>query len=264
MGLVKKTKKCVKNFMGFKKPERLKIFSPAMGASKIHGYVSPSYSISKSVRIDVTTAFSNRCLILDGSAPEFEAYRLLRTKILSQMEDRGSRIIMVTSPMSGEGKTTTAINLALTFAREFNQTSLLVDCDLRKQDVHRFMGFSSDRNLVDYLSSNIPLSEIILWPGIEKFTVISGDRTIPGSGDILASPLMIKLVEDLRSRYSDRCIIFDMPPVIGFSDAVVFSALADYILVVAQTGKTTDKELKSAVDLLPKEKILGIVMNHHS
>lgn len=262
MGLIEKTKKRVNNLLGLKSSEQINVASSAMAAEKLQGYVSPDYKVSKSVKIDLAIAIFNRCLLVDRESPEFEAYRMLRTKILSETEGKGSVAIMVTSPLSGEGKTTTAINLALTFAREFNQTALLVDCDLCKQDVCKTLGFKSEKNLVDYLALNTPLSDIIVWPGIEKLTIISGEKTICGSGDILASPLMKQLIEDLKSRYSDRFIIFDLPPVIGSSDAVVFSAIADYILIVAETGKTTENDLKKTVEMLPKEKILGVVMNN--
>ncbi len=87
---------------------------------------------------------------------------------------------MVTSAKPGEGKTLTAINLAITLAKEFNQTVLLVDCDLRKQDVHRRFGYESDKGLGDYLLNECSMNEIISWPGVEKLTLISGGRIIAG------------------------------------------------------------------------------------
>ena len=168
---------------------------------------------------------------------------------------------MVTSPLPGEGKTLTAVNLAFTFAREFKHTVLLVDCDLRRQQVHRMLGYDSDKGIIDYLLRDVPMNELIVWPGIEKLTVISGGGTIQESSELLGSPRMKELVASMKDRYPDRYVLFDAPPVLSAADALALAPLVDHILLVVQAGKTPVPDVNRALQLLPQDKVLGIVMN---
>jgi non-specific protein-tyrosine kinase len=170
---------------------------------------------------------------------------------------------MVTSPLSGEGKSLTAINLAFVIAKGFKQTALLVDCDLRQQSIHKILGIPSEKGLVDYMLDNCPLEKIIIWPGVEKMTLISGGKTIWRSSELLGSPRMKELVAEMKSRYPDRYVIFDAPPVLNMADALAFVPLVDYVVMVAQVGKTPLPDIKKALEALPQEKILGIVLNRN-
>ncbi len=225
------------------------------------GWVSPNYSSSRTVHLDPRVISNNRCVALFPDSPDIEPYKILRTHILHYTEERGGNTVMVTSALPGEGKTVTTINLAFTFAREFSQTALLVDCDLRHQNVHRVLGIPSDSGIVDYLLNDRPVSDLIIWPGIEKITLISGGRTLQESAEILGSPKMKELVEDMKMRYPDRYVFFDVPPVLTGADTLAFAPLVDSILFVVQAGKTSIEDVKKAIGLLPAEKILGLVLN---
>jgi protein-tyrosine kinase len=225
------------------------------------GWVSPNYTTSRSVRLVPDTMLSNRCVGFFHDAPEVEHYRLLRTQILHRAKERGGNSLMVTSSVPGEGKTLTAINLAFTFAREFKQTVLLVDCDLRQQKIHEYLGYASEKGLIDYLLDDTPVADLITWPGMEKLTLISGGRTAIGSSELLGSPRMKDLVDDMKNRYPDRFIIFDVPPVLSAADALAFAPIIDHILVVVRSGSTSIRDLRKSLQLLPKEKIMGLVLN---
>jgi len=225
------------------------------------GFVSPVYSLSRSVRLNPRVMSANRCVAFLPDSPEVEFYRQLRTRILQLSAGQGGATVMVTSALPGEGKTLTAINLALTFAMEFKQTALLVDCDLRQQQVHDMMGFPSERGLVDYLMDDCPITELFVWPGVEKLSVISGGKTVRDSCELLGSPGMRDLVLEMKHRYPERYVFFDAPSILSSADAVAFAPLVDYILVVAQAGQTSLKDINRAVELLPPEKVLGLVMN---
>jgi non-specific protein-tyrosine kinase len=224
------------------------------------GWVSPSYTISRSVKLNPQTMEENRCVGYQLEAIELEYYRMLRTHILQQTVGKGNTI-MVTSAGPGEGKTLTAINLAFSFAREYTQTALLVDCDLRHQQIHKRLGYPGEKGLVDYLIDDAPLSDLIVWPGVEKLTIISGGKTIRDSSELLGSLGMKNLVKEMKGRYSDRYVIFDVPPLLTCADALVFAPLVDYILIVVQAGKTSLQDVNKALMLLPNEKVLGLVMN---
>ena len=96
-----------------------------------------------------SSSSQNRCVCIAPDADELESYKVLRTRIQQAMKPKGWNTILVTSPNPGDGKTLTAINLALTFAKAYNQTVMLVDCDLRRQSIHRVLGLESEAGIVD-------------------------------------------------------------------------------------------------------------------
>jgi non-specific protein-tyrosine kinase len=228
------------------------------------GWVSPQYTRSRSVQLNPAFLAENRCLAYHDNAPGAEAYRILRTQVLQRTSRSGQNTIMVTSALPGEGKTMTAINLAFSFAREFQHTVLLIDGDLRKQSVHKYLGFDSDKGLIDFLADGTPVPDLIVWPGVEKITLISGGRSFQESAEMLGSPRMTELIADMKGRYADRYIIFDVPPVLSGADALTLAPFIDQVLVVVQAGKTSMDDVRKAVQLLPQDKILGLVMNRHS
>ena len=228
------------------------------------GWVSPSYRVSREVRLDPAVLERNRVVAYNTASPEIEAYRVLRTRILHRARGTGGTTVMVTSAVPGEGKTVTTVNLALTFAKAFSQTALLVDADLKRQQVHQVLGFESGKGLGDYLRDGCDVSDLIVWPGIEKLTIISGGKRIEESSELLGSPGMRTLVEGMKSRYDDRYIFFDVPPVLAGADAISFAPLVDHILFVVQANRTSLADVRKALQLLPKEKILGLVVNRQS
>jgi non-specific protein-tyrosine kinase len=236
---------------------------PPVDGKKI-GWVSPAYTVSRPVTLNPVTVTGNRCIAFRPETPEADAYRMIRTRLLNRIRERGGNTVMVTSALPGEGKTLTAINLATTFAREFLQTVLLVDCDLKRQKIHQYLGYQTDRGLIDYLLHDTPVPELMVWPGIEKMVVISGGRTIGDSSELLGSKRMTDLVEEMRNRYPDRVVFFDVPPVLAGADALTFAPLVDHILVAVQAGRTQLPEVRGALNLLPAEKIAGLVLNRRS
>jgi len=225
------------------------------------GWVSPHYHTSRSVTLDAEAVYERRCTALFPEAPENEHYRVLRSHILRHTGKEGAVTVLVTSARPGEGKTLTAINLAFTFAQEFRHTALLVDCDLKKQDVHQVLGYQSEKGVSDHLLDDCPVSELMVWPGSEKLTIISGGRRTGTASALLGSPRMRELVQDLKGRYPERYVFLDAPPLLGVADALALVPLVDYVLVVTQAGKTAREDLQRAVGLVPEEKMLGVVLN---
>lgn len=221
----------------------------------------PVYSISLSRELDTQTVLNNRCICIAPDAPELDCYKVLRTKIHQMSQEKGWNSVMITSPRAGEGKTLTSINLALTFSKAYNQTVLLVDCDFRNQNIHRIMGVESGFGLIDYLMDNKPLQEFIIWPGIEKLTLISGGRTIHNSSELLGSERMKTLVKELKSRYNDRYVLFDAAPVLLGADTLALAPYVDCTIMVVEQGRTSMRDVNKALELLPQDKFLGFVMN---
>jgi len=224
-------------------------------------WTSPVYSQSRSLTLDREKLARNRVISLFPDIPEAEYYKVLRTNIQQRMREKNWNTLMITSVQAGEGKTLTSINLAVSFAKEYDRTVLLVDCDLKRQKVHQYLNFSSEEGIVDYLVKDCPLTDLIIWPGIEKLTLISGGKTVANSAELLGSPKMKDLVREIKCRYNDRYILFDTPPVLGWADAIAFAPLADCILMVVEEGRTSIKDVNKALEVIPKEKFLGFVLN---
>jgi non-specific protein-tyrosine kinase len=225
------------------------------------GWVSPQYQKSRRVSLDHRILEKNRLIGLLPESADLSYYKVLRTQIQQRMRENGWNTLMVTSAHHGEGKSLTAINLSAMFAKEFDQTVLLVDADLKAQAIHNYLGYKSDKGLVDYLLGNSELKDIIVWPEVEKFTVISGGRICEDGTEVLNSPRMRSLVDELKHRYRDRYIFFDVPPVLGGADAMAFADFVDAIVVVVKDGKTPMPDVQMALDYLPKHKFLGYVIN---
>lgn len=224
----------------------------------------PVYSESARIELNTERILDNRCICIEPNSAEIDCYKVLRTKIQLLTREKGWNTVMITSPQPAEGKTLTSVNLSLTFAKVYNQTVLLVDCDLRNQNIHKVLGFPSDSGLMDYLKKDQPLEKLIVWPGIDKLTLISGGKTIDNSSELLGSPRMETLVQEMKSRYDDRYIIFDTSPVLIGDDALTLAHYVDCIIMVADVGRTSMKEVKRALEMLPKEKFLGFVLNRQT
>lgn len=227
-------------------------------------WVPPVYWNSRSCEPNLFTMEKNHCVCFMEDAPELDYYKMLRTQIMQRTKAKGWNTVMITSALPGEGKTVTSINLAMTFAKAYNQTALLVDSDLRQQKVYYYMGVDSRVGIFDHLVDGLPLKDIIVWPRIEKMTLISGGRIINESAELLGSPKMKFLIEEMKTRYDDRYILFDAPPVLSGADALILSSLVDGIVMVVEADKTSLKDIKEALTLMPKEKFLGFVLNKHT
>jgi len=227
-------------------------------------WTPPVYSASRRLTLDIERLIANGCACAAAAAPELDHYKLLRTRIQQHCKGAGGKAIMVTSPRGGRAKTRTAVNLALTFAKAFNQTVMLVDCDLRQQAVHQIMGFENPVGLADYFIDRRPFQELIVWPNIPQMTVVSGGRTVQNSAELIGSVRMKALVEELKGRYRDRILIFDAAPVLEGADALSLSDLADGIILVVEEGRTGMREVKDALAILTPGKILGYVLHRQA
>lgn len=226
-------------------------------------WVPPAYNESRCCALDPRVLLANRCICFQEDAPELDYYKVLRTQLIQRTQAKGWNTIMITSSRPGEGKTVTAINLAMTIAKAYSQTVLLMDCDLRQQKIYRYLGIAGEKGIIDHLSNGCPLKDIIVWPRIDKMTVISGGRTVNESAELLGSPKMKSLIAEMKVRYADRYLLLDVPPVLSGADALTLSEFVDGIVMVVESGSTPVDEIQEALTLLPEEKFLGFVLNKH-
>ena len=181
---------------------------------------------------------------------------------MHRLRENDWNVLGVTSPDQGEGKTLTAVNLAVSLAMETTQTVLLVDANLRNPSVHEVFGLDDCPGLADYLLDNQPLEDLLVHPGIGRFVLLPGGRAISNSTEILTSPKMLALVEELKHRYPSRIVIFDLPPLLHTADVLAFSPYTDALLLVVEEGKTTVDEVRRALSLVKDSRpVLGTVLN---
>jgi len=220
------------------------------------------YDQTQSITLDETMLRENR--IVTGLQPSAftDAYKMLRTQVLQRFKENNWNVLAVTSPGPGEGKTLTAINLAISIAREVDYTVLLVDANLRHPWMLEHFGLEHRKGLTDYLAHDIPISELLIRPTqVEHLVVLPGGQSVSDSAEMLNSPKMAKLVEDMKSRYHSRIIIFDLPPVLTSADALAFSPYVDAALLVVEEGVTRKQDVERAVELLSSTNIVGTVLN---
>ncbi len=224
---------------------------------------SAEITYSKTRRIDVSRQVLERNRIIGpgDKEPYADAFRLLRTRVLRRMQQNNWKTLGVTSATQGDGKTLTAINLAVTIAMEPNYTALLVDADMRRPCIHRRFELEPALGLCDHLTATAQVEEMLINPGIRDLVILPGRQGHQSSSELLASPKMAALVEDIRSHYASRIVIFDLPPLLVADDVVAFSRHLDCVLLVVQDGKTQSGDLTRALELLENVEIIGTVLN---
>ena len=194
--------------------------------------------------------------------PQADVFRMLRTKVMQIMKQNNLRTLAITSPNYGDGKTTTALNLSLSLALDVKQTVLLVDLDLRKPNLHDFLNKDPEVGISNYLLKDTPLQDCLVRPPIERLNTLPAGPSMEHSSELLASPKMAGLARELKTRYPDRIVIYDMPPVLAQDDSIAFLPHVDAVLLVIRDGITKVDEVKQCLESLSKTNVIGTVLNN--
>jgi Mrp family chromosome partitioning ATPase len=192
------------------------------------------------------------------------AYKILRTRVLQRMVSNSWYSVAVTGATAGEGKTLTAINLAIALAQDVNTWVFLVDLDLQRPQVANYLGMEFGKGLNDYLSdeSDLDLSEICYNAGgIERLSVIPNSRSLQASSELLVSPKMRALSRALSAETPRRIVIFDMPPLLASDDVLAFAPQVDGLLLVLAEGISARASLEKAKVHLGNTNLIGVVLN---
>lgn len=196
----------------------------------------------------------------DPEAVISEQYRILRTNIQSNNISKSLKTIAISSALSSEGKSITAVNLAVTMARGLDKTVLLVDCDLRGGTIHQLLAINPAQGLSDILIDG-SVSELTFYKSrIDNLTILPRGGVPRNPSELLGSKKMRRLLEELKSRFD--YIILDSPPIIPLTDACVLGALVDGVIFVVQAHKTPRRMVEQAQNLLNRvhAKMLGFVL----
>ena len=195
---------------------------------------------------------------LSPYGPAAEQYRSLRTRI-AQIEHAGPRrVLLVTSPGSGDGKTVTVANLALTMAQEFQRQVLLIDADLRSARLHSCLGISREPGLSDVLTGAASLDEALVSISEHRLIALPAGKMHDRPAELLGSEPMRRLMEGLARRF-DRVLVDTTAA--HFADAGVLEPIADGVLLVVRAGRTSRPAIARAIGLVPRAKLLGVVLN---
>ena len=194
-----------------------------------------------------------------------EEYRHIKREIIKKMRESkvgNANLVMITSSMPNEGKTFTSINLAMSLALEVDKTVLLVDADVVKPSIDIALGLNECEGLVGFLKSdNKPLSDFLVKTDMDNLSILPAGVPDLRTPELFSSVKMERLVNELSSRYPDRIVIFDAPPILSTSESNILSSYVGQILVVVAAGETSANKIKDALAKLDKHKEIGLVLN---
>ena len=200
-----------------------------------------------------------RIALLQPDSYIAEQYRSLRGRLDSLAAQRSLRTIAVTSANAGEGKSTCSVNLATVTAMSVGRSVLLIDCDLRRPKVHQTLGLQPGVGLAEVLMNQCSVDDAILKLDGVNLDILPV-RAIPSNpSELLASPEMRRLIEEVSARY-DR-IILDTPACLGLPDAKTVSELCDGLVMVVRASQTPQEEVRAALDVLDRRRVVGMVLN---
>jgi protein-tyrosine kinase len=220
-----------------------------------------SYRQTRVVELDSPHLEKHRIVALNKSDLSSVSFDLLRTQVLQKMEEHDWRTLAIVSPVPECGKTVVAINLAMSIAHHTSKTAMLVDFDLRKPKIAEYLGLPSGKSLNDVLESDADVSEAFVNPGMPRLVVVPTAQSIRKSAEMLASGKVKALVQDLRDRYKERIVIFDLPPLLNVDDAISVLPQIDCVLMVVGNGMVTKHEMDESLRHLHSTKLLGVVLN---
>jgi len=203
-----------------------------------------------------------------GRSRTVEEFRLVKRNLMSAWSQselvadrRSSRLIMVTSARPSEGKTFTALNLALAFASERSIKALLVDADTQHSTLPQILGIPGDKGIVDVLAGNLELSEVLIQTNIPNLLILPGGRGGPHVPELLSSHEMGALLDEMSQWLADRYIIIDTPPCMASSDAAALAPLVGQIVFVVEANNTQQGEIEAALSTLSPCPRISLLLN---
>ena len=212
--------------------------------------------LSTAKRVDLDLTALAAAGLVTPNAPRSQSadeYRVIKRPLISNAMGKGASIlnhgnlIMVTSALAGEGKSFTAVNLAMSIAAELDNTVMLVDADVARPSLLRMLNLPPSPGLLDLLKGEADMSSVLLRTSIEKLTLLPSGTPHPRSTELLASDAMRLLLDDIAQRYPDRIIIFDSPPLLLTTEARVLATQMGQVVMVVQAEKTLRADVQRAL-----------------
>jgi protein-tyrosine kinase len=211
--------------------------------------------------VDPQAMERNRVLLRIPDVGISRAYKILRTRVLHRLAANNWYTLGITGTTAGEGKSLTAVNLALALAQDVNTSVFLVDLDLQRPQLGNYLGMSYEHGLTDYLTGQVELDQIIYDIGVKRLAVIPNASSVENSSELLSSPRMAEFLTALEAQIPRRIIVFDMPPVMVTDDVLAFAPRVDTFLLVVSQGQTARRTLANAKEVLAEVNLMGVVLN---
>jgi protein-tyrosine kinase len=231
---------------------------------------APPESVVASRRVELDLAHLAAAGIVTPQAPRTniaDQYRVIKRPLIQNAVGKGAiplnhgNLIMVTSALSGEGKSFTALNLAMSIAAELDHTVMLVDADVARPSVLRMLGLPPGPGLLDLLEGNAEMSQVLLRTNIDKLTVLPSGSPLPRATELLASEAMRQLLSDIATRYHDRIVIFDSPPLLLTTESRVLASNMGQIVMVVHAGKTLQADVEHALSTIESCPVRLMLLN---
>ncbi len=232
---------------------------------------APLDSVQRSQRVEIDLEALSAAGIVSPNAPRSQIadqYRVIKRPLISNAMGKGASIIkngnliMVTSSVPGEGKSFTAINLAISIAAELDNTVMLVDADVARPSVLRVLGLPPSSGLLDLLvDDNIEIADVLLKTNIDKLSILPSGTPHARATEMLASEAMTRLLADMATRYTDRIIIFDSPPLLLTTEARVLASHMGQIVMVVHAEKTLRSDVQEALSTIEECPVKMMVLN---
>lgn len=191
-----------------------------------------------------------------------EQFRKLKSEVLTRTANgQLGNTLLVTSSIAGEGKTFSACNLAVTLAREYDHTVLLVDADLRRPRTHELFNLPPGPGLVQCLHGEVQIEDVLQHVGIGKLSLLQAGGTVEDPVELLSSSKMKTLLNEIKHRYQDRFVVIDCSPALLFADTSVLAPVVDGVIYVVRERIARLKQIQQGLSLLKEANILGVVYN---
>lgn len=219
------------------------------------------YTNTRVIQADQSHLEKNRIFSMSRHNVASSAIDSLRTQVLQKMYENGWRSIGIVSPTPACGKTFLAINLAISIANQPNKTAMLVDFDLRRPRVAKYLGIDNGMSLNDFFLSEAEVGEVMVNIIAPRLVVLPTMNPIDNSSELLSSARAETLINDIYNRYDSRVVIYDLPPILNADDSLVMMRKVDCVLIVVGSGLVKQNELEETMHHIPKDKLLGVVLN---
>jgi protein-tyrosine kinase len=196
-----------------------------------------------------------------------DQFRVIKRPLISNAVGKGAaplkhgNLIMITSAVAGEGKSFTSLNLAMSIAAELDHTVMLVDADVARPSILRMLGLPAGPGLLDVLQGTTEMASALLRTNVDKLTLLPSGTPVPRATELLASDAMRDLLDDMATRYPDRIIIFDSPPLLLTTESRVLASHMGQIVIVVHAGRTLQSDVQHALSTIESCPVRLMLLN---